>query len=215
MSANQPAWHRYRHLTVPQIRGVLGKPQPEAVAKISETIGLTARRFIAHSQFICLATGTGGSADCSPRGDKPGFVKVLDETTLALPDRSGNALADSFRNVCESPALGMLFLIPGLRETLRVNGQGYVTDDAGLLDRFTDDGRRAKLALVVAVDEIYFHCGKALIRSRLWDPATQSLAVTATCGVNVFSLTRIEANAVTQASSELAADLERSYVTGL
>jgi PPOX class probable FMN-dependent enzyme len=212
VTLGERAESRYRQLTVEQIREVLGPPGPAVEAKISSQIGLTARRFIAHSPFVCLATGSDSGADCSPRGDGPGFVKVLDDVTLAIPDRIGNALADSFSNICHAPAVGLLFLVPGLRETLRVNGKGYITDDAELLERFYVDGRRAKLALIVNVEEAYFHCGKALIRSRLWDPEMQSLALAMTCGVNVFSLQRIETNSVNEPSSELSAGLEQSYV---
>lgn len=201
----------YRRLTLAQVRESLGEPEPPVVHKIAPQLGLTARRFIAHAPFLCLATASASGADCSPRGDGPGFVKVLDETTLAVPDRSGNALADSFRNVLVNPMVGLLFLVPGLRETLRVNGTGYVTDDQDLLGRFDAGGRSVKLALVVDVNEVYFHCGKALIRSRLWDPATQSLAGPATFGANVFALQRIEAGAVQESSAEFSDRLERSY----
>lgn len=201
----------YRRLGVAQIGAILGDPEPAVVAKVSACIGATAHRFIAHSPFVCLATASNAGADCSPRGDAPGFVRVIDNTTLALPDRTGNALADSFRNVLLNPAVGMLFLIPGLRETLRVNGTGYVTDDPELLQRFDNDGRPIKLALVISVEQVYFHCGKALIRSRLWDPATKSLPASATLGVNVFALQRIEHGVAEQSSAAFAETLEESY----
>lgn len=205
----------YRRLGIEDIRARLGPPDPMVEAKVVPTIGLTARRFIAHSPFAVLATASAAGADSSPRGDGPGFVKVLDERTLALPDRTGNNLADSLTNLLENPAIGVLFLIPGLRETLRINGQAYATDDPGLLERFTMDNRRPTLALVVDVEQVYFHCGKALIRSRLWDSATHSLASSMTMGNNVFSLQRIEQNSARETSAELAAVLERSYRTDL
>lgn len=201
----------YRRLSLAQVRESLGEPEPQVIRKIAPRLGLTARRFIAHAPFVCLATASSCGADCSPRGDEPGFVRVLDDVTVAVPDRTGNALADSFRNVLVNPAIGMLFLVPGLRETLRVNGTGYVTDDPELLRRFDAGGRPAKLGLVVAIEEVYFHCGKALIRSRLWDPAMQPLADAATFGANVFALQRVETGTVQESSSEFGDNLERSY----
>ncbi|HET6708256.1 MSMEG_1061 family FMN-dependent PPOX-type flavoprotein, partial [Amycolatopsis sp.] len=124
-----------------------------------------------------LATAdAAGRADCSPRGDYPGFVKVIDEHTLALPDRPGNKIADSFRNIAENDGVGLLFFVPGMRETLRVNGSAYVTDDPDVLARMRTEAKAPVLAIVVDVAEVYFHCGRALIRSRLWDPASRALA---------------------------------------
>lgn len=104
----------------------------------------------------------------SPRGDRPGFVHVLDDNTIALPDWPGNNRLDSLTNLLENPAVGLLFLIPGVDETLRVNGNARISTDADLLDRWTSDGKRPRSALVVDVVEAFLHCGKALIRSRLW-----------------------------------------------
>ncbi|MDW5597000.1 MSMEG_1061 family FMN-dependent PPOX-type flavoprotein [Conexibacter stalactiti] len=207
---------RFRRLDRAAIRAVIGEPHALIATKSAPTIGETARRFIAHAPFMTLATcDAHGRADCSPRGDGPGFVKVLDERTIALPDRTGNRLVQSFENLLENPAVGTLFFVPGLRETLRVNGTGYVTDDAQLLERFTADGRRAKLALVVDVSEVYLHCGKALIRSGLWDPRWQSLAEATTRGVGVFSLREIEKGAPTGTSSAFDAWLEDVYLRQL
>src|SRR5256885_4236574 len=154
-----------------------GAPEAMIEAKIGARIARHARRFIAHAPFLALATSdAAGRADCSPRGDYPGFVKVLDEHTLALPDRPGNKIADSFRNIAENDGVGLLFLIPGMRETLRVNGSAYVTDDPDVLARMRTEAKSPILAIVVDVAEVYFHCGRALIRSRLWDPASQALA---------------------------------------
>lgn len=146
-------------------------------AKILDRVDDYSRLFIAHSPFLTLATmDAAGRADCSPRGDYPGFVKVLDDHTLAIPDRPGNKIADSFRNLAENDGIGLLFLIPGLRETLRINGRAYPTDEPDVLARMRTEAKEAVLALVVDVEEVYFHCGRALIRSRLWDPASQALA---------------------------------------
>ncbi|ORW32748.1 hypothetical protein AWB91_09665 [Mycobacterium paraense] len=164
---------------------------------------------------MCLATSSSAGADASPRGDSPGFVRILDDTTLALPDRTGNNLADSFRNILENPAIGMLFFVPGIRETLRVNGIAFVTDDADLLARMTVDSRRPKLALVVSVEQVYFHCGKALIRSQLWEHDQQALAEAATLGTNVFFAQQIERRQVTRTASEMARHFEHAYITQL
>jgi uncharacterized protein len=160
-----------------EVRAQLGEPEAMIKAKIGDRIDRHARRFIAHSPFLTLATAdAAGRADCSPRGDYPGFVKVLDERTLALPDRVGNKIADSFRNIAENDGVGLLFFVPGMRETLRVNGSAYVTDDPDVLARMRTEAKEPMLAIVVEVAEVYFHCGRALIRSRLWDPASQALA---------------------------------------
>jgi PPOX class probable FMN-dependent enzyme len=166
-----------RHVSVAEVRARLGEPEEMIKAKIGDRIDQHARRFIAHSPFLTLATAdAAGRADCSPRGDYPGFVKVLDERTVALPDRPGNKIADSFRNIAENDGVGLLFFVPGMRETLRVNGSAYVTDDPDVLARMRTEAKAPMLAIVVDVAEVYFHCGRALIRSRLWDPASQALA---------------------------------------
>jgi len=160
-----------------EVRARLGEPEAMIEAKLGDHIDRHARRFIAHSPFLTLATAdAAGRADCSPRGDYPGFVKVLDEHTLALPDRTGNKIADSFRNIAENDGVGLLFFVPGMRETLRVNGSAYVTDEPDVLARMQTEAKEPMLAIVVEVEQVYFHCGRALIRSRLWDPASQALA---------------------------------------
>jgi len=160
-----------------EVRARLGEPEAMIEAKIGDRIDRHARRFIAHSPFLTLATAdAAGRADCSPRGDYPGFVKVLDERTLAMPDRTGNKIADSFRNIAENDGVGLLFFVPGTRETLRVNGRAYVTDEPDVLARMRTEAKEPMLAIIVEVEQVYFHCGRALIRSRLWDPASQALA---------------------------------------
>jgi PPOX class probable FMN-dependent enzyme len=132
------------------------------------------RAFIALSPFCVLATADGkGGVDASPRGDAPGFVKVLDDTTLLLPDRPGNRRVDSFSNLVANPGVGLLFLVPGIGETVRVNGTGRVITEAALLEQVAAQGKVPATGLVVSVTEAYYHCAKALIRSRLWDPDTR------------------------------------------
>lgn len=168
---------RPRRVSFERVRARLGEPEAMIKAKVTDRIDRHFRRFIAHSPFLAMATSDAtGLPDCSPRGDYPGFVKVLDERTLAIPDRPGNRLADSFRNLAENDGIGLMFVVPGVREVLRVNGRAYPTDEPDVLARMRTEGKEAELALVVEVAEIFFHCGRALIRSRLWDPASQALA---------------------------------------
>ena len=126
------------------------------------------RNFIARSPFVCLGSSSEKGADVTPRGDQPGFVLVLDDTTLAIPDWPGNNRLDSLSNILLNPQVGLLFLIPGVDETLRVSGTAEISTSAELLDRWQRNGKTPRAALVVTVREAFFHCGKALIRSRLW-----------------------------------------------
>ncbi|MEV6126739.1 MSMEG_1061 family FMN-dependent PPOX-type flavoprotein [Streptomyces violaceusniger] len=168
---------RPRRVSPAEVHARLGEPEAMVKGKKLDHIDEHFRFFIAHSPFLTLATAdAAGRADCSPRGDYPGFVKVLDGHTLAIPDRPGNKIADSFRNLAENDGIGLLFLIPGLRESLRVNGRAYPTDEPDVLARMQTEASEPVLAIVVEVAEAYFHCGRALIRSRLWDPASQALA---------------------------------------
>ncbi|MBI0295998.1 pyridoxamine 5'-phosphate oxidase family protein [Streptomyces sp. PRKS01-29] len=168
---------RPRRVSPAEVHARLGEPEAMVKGKKQDHIDAYFRLFIAHSPFLSMATADAeGRADCSPRGDYPGFVKVLDDHTLAIPDRPGNKIADSFRNLAENDGIGLLFFIPGLRETLRVNGRAYPTDDPDVLARMQTEAKEPVLAIVVEVAEAYFHCGRALIRSRLWDPASQALA---------------------------------------
>jgi len=146
-----------------------------SLRKQLDHIDVHCRRFIEHSPFFVLASAApDGTADASPRGGPPGFVLVDGERTLLVPDWPGNNRLDSLQNLVASPGVGLLFLIPGVDETLRVNGSVRISDDEGLRERFRGDGRGApRTVLVVAVTEAYLHCAKALMRSRLWDPAAQ------------------------------------------
>jgi PPOX class probable FMN-dependent enzyme len=149
-------------------------PGDGAAGKTMHRIERYARQYIGLSPFCCLSTSDGkGNADVTPRGDKPGFVRVIDEKTLLVPERPGNNRMDSLRNIVQNPSVGMLFLVPGFEDTLRVNGQGRVTRDPGLLADSAVDGKVPKFGVLVAVDEAFFHCAKAFRRSRLWDPAAQ------------------------------------------
>lgn len=168
---------RPRRISYAEVRARIGEPEDLIKRKVHDRLDRHCRRFIAHSPFLSMATSDAtGLADSSPRGDYPGFVKVLDERTLAIPDRPGNNLADSFRNLAENDGIGLMFVVPGMREVLRVNGRAYPTDEPDVLARMRTEGKNAALAIVVDVAEVFFHCGRALIRSRLWDPTVQALA---------------------------------------
>lgn len=143
-----------------------------ALQKFQQNLGVHAQAFIRRSPFICLGTqDMNGRADVSPRGDPPGFVRILDSSTLAIPDRPGNNRLDSLSNIIENPAVGLLFMIPGFDDTLRVNGVARIVTDPALLDTMMVNKRLPTLAIVVHVREVFLHCAKALRRLHIWDPA--------------------------------------------
>ncbi|MGI9437282.1 MAG: pyridoxamine 5'-phosphate oxidase family protein [Geminicoccaceae bacterium] len=151
------------------LRALFKTPSRLALLKELDHLDMHCRRFIELSPFLCLATfQENGGADNSPRGDHPGFVEVLDEKTLVLPDRPGNNRIDSLSNIVHNPHVGLLFFIPGFTETLRINGKAKLVTAPDLLARFAVDGREPGLAVVVTVDQAFLQCSKALIRSRLW-----------------------------------------------
>ena len=151
------------------LRGLYAEPKERAVRKQIPALDVHCCSFIALSPFVVLATaGASGTMDASPRGGKPGFIKVLDPHTLLLPDAPGNNRLDTFANIVETGRIGMLFLIPGVDETLRINGLAALSTDEADLALGADDRRRPKLAIRVTVQEAYLHCAKALMRSRLW-----------------------------------------------
>jgi PPOX class probable FMN-dependent enzyme len=152
---------------------VYREPAERSVLKEHDNLDEHCRDFIARSPFVLLSTANaGGECDVSPKGGPPGFVGVLDERRLLIPDATGNRRLDSLQNVLENPRVGLLFLIPGLGETLRVNGRVELTRDPALLEGLATGGRPPKLALVVAVEQAYLHCAKCILRSQLWDSET-------------------------------------------
>lgn len=153
------------------LRTLLGEPQPVVVSKIVDRLNLTTRCFIELAPFICLATSDAdGHCDVSPRGDPAGFVQILDDRTLLVPERPGNRIADSLRNILVNPRVAMLFLLPGLGESFRVNGRATLITDQMLLAPSAIEGRSPKLGILVDIDECYTQCPKAFIRSHLWEP---------------------------------------------
>jgi PPOX class probable FMN-dependent enzyme len=151
------------------------KPTPRVIAKARPGLDGHARNFIAMSPFCVLATSSSdGSVDASPRGGNPGFVRAEGSNRLLMPDRSGNNRIDSFRNVVEGTGfVQLIFFVPGIDETLRVGGKGSLSDEAGLLASMVEFGKPPRAVLCVAVEEAYFHCGKALMRSKLWSSDTR------------------------------------------
>jgi PPOX class probable FMN-dependent enzyme len=156
------------------LRAHFGAVSPLAEAKTLHRLDQYCRDFIALSPFVVLATADAeGNMDASPRGDAPGFVTVLDDISLLLPDRPGNRRVDSFNNIVANPGVGLLFMVPGIGETVRVNGTARLTTDPELLAGCAAQGKVPTAGLLVTVREAFFHCGKALIRSKLWDASTQ------------------------------------------
>jgi uncharacterized protein len=154
------------------LRGLFEATHDLAAIKCLSSLDKHARNFITRSPFLCIGTqNLQGRADVSPRGDPVGFVKVLDEQTLAIPDRPGNNRLDTLENILVNPVVGLLFIIPGFDDTLRVNGHATLVKDADLLETMQVNGRIPKLAIVVRVTEVFLHCAKAFRRSHLWDTA--------------------------------------------
>jgi PPOX class probable FMN-dependent enzyme len=153
------------------LRSLLGEPSDLVRSKVADRLNELTRQFVERSPFLCLATsGADGSCDVSPRGDPAGFVRILDERTLLLPDRPGNRLADSLRNVIENPHVALLFVIPGVTDTFRINGRAEIVTDPKLLEPCAVEGKVPKLGLKIEIDQAYTHCSKALLRAQLWDP---------------------------------------------
>jgi uncharacterized protein len=153
------------------LREVIGAPSEVVLTKISDRLNALTRQFVERSPFVCVATARpDGGLDVSPRGDPAGFVRILDERSLLLPDRPGNRIADTLTNLLADPRIALLFLIPGVGDTFRVNGRARIVDDADLLAPSAVDGKVPRLGLLVSVEEAYTQCSKALIRSDLWNP---------------------------------------------
>lgn len=159
--------------SVTELEDLLGSPMPRAVTKERDRLCQTDRDWLAVSPFVLVATSDAeGNCDVSPKGDPPGFTYVVDERTIAIPERPGNRRADGFHNILANPHVGLLFVVPGRRETLRINGRARLLTDAPWFDELVVEGHRPILALVVDIDTIFFHCQKAFMRSKLWKAET-------------------------------------------
>jgi PPOX class probable FMN-dependent enzyme len=159
--------------TMAQLESLYGKPSGPAVAKEIDHINNGYRALIEAAPFVAIATCGPEGLDCSPKGDPAGFVRILDDKTLAIPDRTGNNRFDGFRNILRDPRVAILFLIPGVGETLRVNGRASISIDPELMQSFAINGKLPRSVLVVHIEKIFFHCSKAIVRSKLWDEATK------------------------------------------
>jgi len=156
-----------------ELRALMGAPSERAIKKEMATLDEPSRAFIARSPFLLLATSdASGRCDVSPKGDGPGFVRVLDEHHLVIPDRPGNKRLDGLRNLLANPHIGLIFLIPGREETLRVNGRASIVRDEDILESLAARDKRPNVAIAVEVEECFFHCPKAFRRSKLWEPAS-------------------------------------------
>ena len=157
--------------SVEQLEAIYGQPSGAAVWKEVDHITKEYRAFIEAAPFFALATNGPEGIDCSPRGDAPGFVRVADEKTLMIPDRRGNNRIDSLRNIVRDPRVSLLFLIPGIGETFRIIGRAAISTDPALAESFVFAGKTPRTVIIVAVESVYFQCSKAIVRSKLWDPA--------------------------------------------
>ncbi|MBQ0894331.1 pyridoxamine 5'-phosphate oxidase family protein [Micromonospora sp. U56] len=186
-----------------ELRDLLGAAMPRAVAKERVVLHERDRQWLAASPFCLIATaGSDGSCDVSPKGDPAGFAKVLDETTLAIPERPGNRRADGYRNILDNPHVGLIFLIPGRTDTLRINGRARLLRDAPYFDDMVVKGHRPILAIEVQVEQIFYHCSKAFLRSELWQPETWQPDLLPT---------RARLIKEVENTAESLADLERRY----
>ena len=157
---------------IDELVGMIGEPFERNVRKATPYLTPLVREFVTMSPYFLLATSNSdGTCDVSPRGDPPGSLLILDDRTIAIPDRLGNRRIDSMRNILANPHVGLLFLIPGTDETVRINGRARITRDPALLGRLAMQGREPKVAIVVEVDEAYAHCARSILRSKLWEPS--------------------------------------------
>ena len=153
-----------------ELEAIYGKPSEASLIKEASRITPEYAKLIAAAPFFAIASSGAGGLDCSPRGDAPGFVHVIDEHTVAVPDRNGNNRIDTLRNLVADPRVALLFLIPGVGEALRINGRAAITTDPDLIGSFVVDGKPPRVVLLIHVDSIYYQCARAIMRSRLWDP---------------------------------------------
>ena len=159
--------------SVDELRAIVGQPDQYVANKVKDRLSPIQRDWLAHSPLGFVATtDADGRVDVSPKGDPPGFVHVIDDATIAIPERPGNKRVDGYRNVLERPHVGTLFLIPGRGDTLRINGTARILADADYFEAMTVKGKRPILALEIDVEEVFFHCAKAFLRSDAWDPST-------------------------------------------
>jgi PPOX class probable FMN-dependent enzyme len=159
--------------SVEQLEQIYGEPMPTSIVKEVGELTEVYRKMIEAAPFVVIATSGPGGLDCSPKGDAPGFVRIVDDNTLMIPDRPGNNRLDGFKNLMSDPRIALLFLIPGCAETLRVNGRATVSIDPGLRESFAVNGKPPRAVLIVKIETVFFHCAKAIVRAKLWDANAQ------------------------------------------
>jgi uncharacterized protein len=156
-----------------ELSELLGEPLPRVATKDRPALHDYDKQWLARSPLCLVATSSAdGSCDVSPKGDPPGFTLVLDDRTIAIPERPGNRRADGFRNILSNPHVGLIYLLPGRGDTLRINGRARLVRDAPFSDQMTVNGHRPLLALIVEIDQVFYHCSRAFLRANLWQPAT-------------------------------------------
>ena len=195
-----------------ELRTVLGSPTPLVMRKELKELDSHARQFIERSPFLIIGTsGADGRLDLSPKGDPSGFVRVLDEKTLAIPDRPGNRRADTFMNLIANNQVGLIFLIPGKQETLRVSGRGIIVRDPAIREQLAVKGKMPEFAIIVEVEQMFFHCAKCMIRSSLWAPdAWPTLA-----GLPSLAQTLVSAGKPEESVQQLQEEIDKDASTNL
>ena len=189
--------------TLEKLREVIDEPSPLIETKVVKSIDEICRQFIEKSPLICIGTSNlKNDQDVSPKGDAPGFVKVLDESTILIPERPGNHLAFGFRNILETKKVGVIFMVPGLKETVRINGEAVISNDPELLQSLSVDGKPALLCTIVKVNECFFHCGKAFVRSKLWQSETWPTEASSNAHKQISSALNVDEAFVEQALAD-------------
>jgi uncharacterized protein len=202
----------HRITTLTELRAIFGEPSPLVAKKLLRGLDEMAADFIRRAPFVVLGTADAdGNQDVSPKGDGPGFVLIEDERTLLIPDRKGNKLIFTLQNILANPHVGLIFIVPGTNETLRVNGTAELSNDPALLDRLSARGQAAQLAIRVTVRECFFHCAKAFIRSQLWKPETWSEQMRISWGQYLAAKIGADAEMATQIDQFV----EQDYKTNL
>jgi uncharacterized protein len=194
------------------LRSVLGTPTPLVIQKELKELDAHARQFIERSPFLMVATtGADGRLDASPKGDPAGFVRALDERTLAIPDRPGNRRADTFTNLLSNDQIGLIFLIPGKQETLRVSGRAIIVRDKTVREQLAVKDKVPEFAIIVSVEQVFFHCAKCMIRSGLWAPEMWPAA----SGLATLAETLVSAARPAESVEQLQARIEEDAATNL
>jgi PPOX class probable FMN-dependent enzyme len=199
-----------------KLREKFGEIHPLAITKSRPALDRHSRQFIAMSPFLVISTADAdGKADLSPRGDPPGFVHVVDAHTILIPDRPGNNRLDTMSNITANPNVGCLFFIPGFEDTLRLNGKARLTDDAELLSPCAVNGKVPKVGILIAVEEVFLHCAKALKRSKLWGPDYRQDRTQMPSIARIIMEQTCEAGVDEAEAAKADQDVEGDYKTGL